>query len=326
MKCTDTRTSRRGFLAGSTAAGLALAGAAPATAGDGASDGAEPKPLPKRYQNGTSPWPICLDSATLRTTPLREKIRIAAEAGYDAFEPWSQDLEEFEKQGGSCKDLGKEIKDLGLFVPSMIGLWKVIPTDPAKFAQALKENRPLMRMAADVGAEHVQVIPAFEGDMDLKWAAQAYRKVLEIGLEDYGLNPAMVFVAYFPVARLGQAAAIALDADHPKAKIIPDAFHMYISDGGFHGLKHLRGEFFAIFQINDAPATPAKEKLRDEHRVYPGDGILPLEQVVRDLRTIGFDRCVSLELYNPSYWKQDPLEVAKTGLAKTLGVISRGLG
>lgn len=326
MNPTPARTTRRNFLTTSTAAGLALASATPASAAEGTSDQAESKPLPKRYQNGTSPWPICLDSATLRSTPLRKKIQIAAKAGYDAFEPWSQDLEEFEKQGGNCKDLGKEIRDLGLFVPSMIGLWKVIPTDPAKFDEALKENRPRMRMAAEVGAEHVQVIPAFEGDMDLKWAAQAYRKVLEIGLEDYGLNPAMVFVAYFPVARLGQAAAIALDADHPKAKIIPDAFHMYISDGGFHCLKHLRGEFLAIFQINDAPATPSKENLRDKHRVYPGDGILPLEQVIRDLQTINFNRCISLELYNQDYWKQDPLEVAKTGLEKTLGVISRGLG
>ena len=147
-----------------------------------------------------------------------------------------------------------------------------------------------------------------------------------MGLEEFDLNPAMVFVQFLPgAARLGQAAAIALDADHPKARIIPDVFHMHIGDSGFSGLRHLQGDFIAIFQFNDAPATPAKPDLKDEHRVFPGDGILPLEQCLRDLRDIGFERCVSLELYNPAYWKRDPLAVAEEGRRKTLAVIERAL-
>ena len=59
--------------------------------------------------------------------------------------------------------------------------------------------------------------------------------------------------------------------------------------------------------------------MEDKHRVFPGDGILPLPQILRDLKATGFNRCVSLELYNPEYHKQDLLQVAKTGLAKTLG-------
>ena len=29
----------------------------------------------KRYQNGASPWPICLDTATIRPVSLLEKIK-----------------------------------------------------------------------------------------------------------------------------------------------------------------------------------------------------------------------------------------------------------
>ncbi|MFZ9689725.1 MAG: cobaltochelatase CobT-related protein, partial [Phycisphaerales bacterium] len=70
-----------------------------------------------------------------------------------------------------------------------------------------------------------------------------------------------------------------------------------------------------------APAAPARDELQDRHRVYPGDGVLPLQQVLRDLRQTGFTGCVSLELYNEEYWKQDPMTVARTGLEKTLAVI-----
>ena len=34
---------------------------------------------------------------------------------------------------------------------------------------------------------------------------------------------------------------------------------------------------------------------------------------------------LSLELFNPNYWKQDGLEVAKTGLEKTKAAVTKAL-
>ena len=114
---------------------------------------------------------------------------------------------------------------------------------------------------------------------------------------------------------------VALDANHPDAMVIPDTYHMHISEGGFAGLPLISGKSIAIFQFSDAPASPAIDQLEDSHRVYPGDGILPLTKILRDLKATGFEKCVSLELYNPEYWKQDLQQVAETGLRKTLEVI-----
>jgi sugar phosphate isomerase/epimerase len=47
-----------------------------------------------------------LDTATIRPSSLKDKVRIAAEAGYDGIEPWDTELEEYEKKGGNLKDLG----------------------------------------------------------------------------------------------------------------------------------------------------------------------------------------------------------------------------
>ena len=42
----------------------------------------------KRYQNGATHWPICLDTATLsKELTLREKVKLVADAGFDAIEP-----------------------------------------------------------------------------------------------------------------------------------------------------------------------------------------------------------------------------------------------
>lgn len=279
----------------------------------------------KRYQNGRSPWPICLDTATIRTAGnLEKKVDIAIAAGYDAIEPWDGELKDYEERGGDLKVLGKKIRDHGLFVPSMIGLWGCLPENEEAFQKSLPGTRNRMRMASEIGCEFAQAIPNKVGEnYNVKFVASCYRRILEIGLKEFNIIPALVFVEMFPLKTLGQAVAVALDADHPSAKIIPDVFHMYISEGGFKGLKQLNGDLFPIFQFNDAPKNMKLEEMKDKDRVYPGDGILPLEQILRDLKQTGFKRCISLELYNPAYHSQDPLLVAKTGLEKTLQVIER---
>lgn len=307
--------NRRDFISSSAALGVGTAafGNVPST---------DTLSVSSRYQNGKSPWPICLDTATIRPATLEEKVAIAVKAGYDAIEPWDGELMEFEAQGGSLKELGKKITDHGLFVPSMIGLWGCIPENESEFQKSLTATRNRLRMASEIGCEFVQAIPNKVGEhYDHGFVTDCYRRILDIGIKEYQVNPALVFVKMFPLKTLGQAVSIALDADHPRAKVIPDVYHMYISTGGFAGLNQINGDLFAIFQFNDAPRGIPKEEMADPDRVYPGDGILPLTTILKDLKATGFKRCISLELYNPSYHQQDLLQVAKTGLSKTIEVI-----
>jgi 2-keto-myo-inositol isomerase len=313
---------RRSFLAtGVTAgAGVVLGGCAPAIGA--ATD--EP-----RYQGGASPWPVCLCTSTIRPTPLVEKITIAAEVGYDAIEPWVDELQGYEAEGGNLQELGQRIRDLGLFVPNVIGLWNAIPATESAWQESLVGTRERMRMASAIGSQFVQVVPQPARpwtEFDPKWGADRYRDLLRIGREEFGVIPAMVFVAFLEgVARTGQAAQLAIDADDADACIIPDTYHMYRGRSGFKGIRHLQGDFIAIFQICDVPSDPPLEQLEDRHRVYPGDGILPLREVLQDLRHIGFRRAVSVELYHPVLWEQDPRLVARTGLEKTRELIREAL-
>lgn len=314
--------NRRGFLAAG-AAGMAAPLALGASGAVAHAQGAAPLPL--KWQGGESPWPICLDTATIRPASLRDKVRIAAEAGYDAIEPWDGELREFEEQGGNLEDLGKEIADLGLFVPSVIGLWGSIQPTREAFEENLEATRDRLRMIAAIGSQHAQVIPARE-EMDAKEMAEQFHDLIEMGIQDYDVIPALVFVKFLPSSRrVGQAAAIAIDSGHPKAKIIPDVFHMYIADSPFNSIRRLQPDMIAIYQFNDAPADPPKEVIEDRHRVFPGDGFLPVADFLKDLLFIGYDQCVSLELYNPDYWEQDHLHVAQVGLEKTMNVVRRAV-
>lgn len=309
---------RKKFLA------LGSSGIAGSALSIGAFDHTKLKAQDKRWQDGVSPWPICLDTATIRPASLEEKVEIAAQAGYDAIEPWDGELADYEEQGGDLEELGSRIRELGLFVPSVIGLWNALPPGDDDFQNSLDGTRNRMRMAKAIGSEHIQTIPNTVGDgYEVKQIAKRYRQIIEIGQNEFGINPALVFVKFFPLKTMGQAMAVALDANHPDALIIPDTFHMYISEGGFEGLKLIKGESIAIFQFADAPDTKPPGDLADEDRVFPGDGILPLPSILKDLHETGFRGCVSLELYNPEYYERDLLEVANTGLQKTLEVIKK---
>ena len=59
----------------------------------------------------------------------------------------------------------------------------------------------------------------------------------------------------------------------------------------------------------------------DADKVSPGDGILDLGQMISILEDAGYAGVISLELFNPSYWEQDPAEVARIGLEKMKSVL-----
>lgn len=314
--------TRRNFIKAGSGLGVAALAAGPVLAAEAASP-----PAPASYQGGVSPWPLCLNTSTIRPAPLDVKLDAAAEAGFDCVELWIDELEEFENGGGDLKDLAARIRDKGLFVINVIGLWSALPPTQEEWDARLPETRERLRRIGAVGSRHAAAIaPSEVENYDLKWAAARYKDLLRIGQQDYNVIPAVEFVGFFKsVYRIGQAAAIALDADEPKACIIPDTFHLYRGGSGFEGLRHIRGEFIANFHWNDVPSEPARDQLEDEHRIYPGEGILPLAQVLRTLREINYTGPLSLELFNRAHYEMDPKEVARIGLQKMKDGIAAAL-
>ena len=300
--------NRRQFFQSTAVAGGALGVATAASA-----QGPE-----KKYQEKSSPWPVVLNASTIRPTPSKDKIRIAAEAGYDGIELWINDLEELEKGGHNLKDIAKEIKDRGLFVPNVIGLWDGMPPTLEEWEKSLVVSRERMRMCSDVGSRFVAALPFPDREnFDLAWGAERYRDLLRIGRNDYDLGVTMEFIGFIKgVHRLGQACCIAVDSNEPAATVLPDTFHLYRGGSGFNGIKHLQPEFIADFHWNDAPAVPSQFETKDKDRVMPGDGILPLTQCLKDLLEIGYTGPLSLEIFNEEYWKMDPMEAAKIGVEK----------
>lgn len=279
------------------------------------------------YQKGTSPWPLCLNASTIRPTPVEEKIKAAGAAGYDAIELWTQDLDQWVESGRDLEDLRKTIEDRGMFCANVIGLWDCMPEGEEAYRQSLDGTKKRMEMAAAAGSRHIAVLPLPDRTpFDLKYATEKYRELLILGLEEFGIHPVMEFVSVFKGLRnLGQCLAIAIDADHPMARILPDAFHLYNGGSGFKGLEHVPGSVIANFHWNDVPAGLAPGNLKDSQRILPGEGMLPLVESLKVLHRNGYRGPLSLELFRREHYEMDPHVVAKMGVEAMAGNVREAL-
>ena len=102
-----------------------------------------------------------------------------------------------------------------------------------------------------------------------------------------------------------------------------DTYHFYAGGSTFEALEKLDPKKLFIFHINDAEDLP-KEELNDSKRLYPGLGILPIGKMKHCLDAIGYDGPVSVEIFRPEYWEQDPFEVAKRAKDATEKVLGLG--
>jgi 2-keto-myo-inositol isomerase len=267
-----------------------------------------------------------LNTSTLRGHKLSivEEIAIAEKAGYRGMEPWIDELERYADSGRSLEDLGKRFRDAGISVESAIGFFEWIVDDPARRRKALESAARSMDLVRKVGGKRLAAPPVGATDRaltDLLRVAERYRALLELG-DRTGVVPEVeVWGPSKTLGRLGEAALVAMEADHPAACILPDVYHLHRGGSSLNGIKLLSPRAIHVFHFNDYPADPPREKLTDAHRVYPGDGVAPLKTLLRDLDEGGFQVMLSLELFNRQYWTQDPLTVARTGFEKMKALV-----
>lgn len=256
-----------------------------------------------------------LNASTIRTTPLLDKIRIAAEAGYQGIELWFDELEAFQAEGGELETVSAAIQESGLAIPTMIMLrdwWSASPEEyPAVFDTCHKR----IKLAAKLGAEYVICCPHL-GKPDYDLGALRYRELLEAGIEA-GTKPAVEFLGFVEaVTKIEDALQIVEKSGHPKATLVLDPFHVFRGGGSIESIAQLKPEQIAISHFNDAVNTIPRETQKDPDRVLPGAGHIDLTRYCQLLKQIGYQSWLSLELFREDLWKQDPLDVAKLGLER----------
>jgi sugar phosphate isomerase/epimerase len=271
----------------------------------------------------------CLNMSTIHgeVIPVVDQISIAQKAGYQAIEPWLRDITKYTAQGGTLSDLRKRIADAGLTVESAIAFAKWIIDDDAARAKELEQARKDMDIVTAIGGTRIAAPPAGAttgAALDLTAVAERYRALLELG-KKAGCTPQLEVWGFSKnLSKLSEVLYVTAASQHPDACVLPDIYHLYKGGSEFHDLGLLSGRRIHVFHVNDYPDIP-RPKITDADRVYPGDGIAPVSKVLKTVMESGFDGFLSLELFNQTYWKEDPNLVATKGLEKMKQAVA-GIG
>jgi 2-keto-myo-inositol isomerase len=308
--------NRRRLMSSATVAGLSMAATTAAAQ-------SKAPPAAQRVQ-------YSLNMSTVRGQKLSmpDQVDLAAKAGYDAIEPWINELRQFQQGGGNLDDLRKRIADHGLQVASAIGFAEWIVNDDQRRAAGMEQAKKDMELIRSIGGTHIAAPPAGatrDTHVDLLEAAQRFRALVELGVSREVIPQLEVWGFSTTLSKLGETMFVAVESQHPKACVLLDVYHLYKGASEFAGLRLLSGAAMHCFHMNDYPATPPRETIRDADRVYPGDGVAPLTAMLRDLFATGFAGTLSLELFNPEYWKQEPMTVARTGLEKMKQAVAKAV-
>ncbi|MGC9343386.1 MAG: sugar phosphate isomerase/epimerase family protein [Bacteroidales bacterium] len=285
--------------------------------------------------NNTSPaqksekaaFSYCLNTSTIggQEPGLIKSIEIAAEAGYDGVELWVRDVKSYLEQGNSAPDLKKFIADKGLRVENAIGFAPWLAQGEVAKVQGFQQMEEEMQLMESIGCLRIAAAPAgvsANDPFDLFIAGKRYHDIIELG-KSIGIMPQLEFWGASPVLyHFSQIMMIAAAANHPDVHLLPDVYHLFRGGSGFEGLKMLAGNVIEIFHMNDFVDTIPREKQQDKDRVYPGDGVAPLNEILTDLYNSGGTKILSVELFNETYWKEDPLIVAKTAIEKMKSLVS----
>jgi 2-keto-myo-inositol isomerase len=75
-----------------------------------------------------------------------------------------------------------------------------------------------------------------------------------------------------------------------------------------------------VFHINDVEERPL-ETIEDAHRLLPGEGVIPLDEILIRMKHIGYNGLCSVELFRPEYWERDPVELAIAARVATAEIV-----
>jgi len=265
------------------------------------------------------------NGATTMTSSFETDVRIASEAGFDVLEITATKLDKY-LETHAIADARKLIDAAKLKTWAINSIERINFREAEGRAEVIARTRQISEWCKALDCPWIIAVPgpAPEGT---KWEAIRDNTVTSLRAMSgiaavYGANIAFEFLG-FPwcsVQTVAQAWEIVQLTDRPNVGMVIDTCHFFAGNSSLESIRAIDAKKLAVFHINDVEAMP-KEKITDANRLFPGDGVIPLKEIIGAVRGIGYDGVASVEIFRPEYWQRDPLSVAREAREKSLQVL-----
>lgn len=155
-----------------------------------------------------------------------------------------------------------------------------------------------------------------------KRAVDNYRAAAEFA-KDFGVVIVIEFMKFSTfLSTLPAALWMTREVNHPNLNITVDAFHVWAGKGKLQDFGDVGSTEVFNFHINDVTAEKPRELLGDADRVMPGDGEIPLTDMLKRLTARGYRGKVMVELFSPNWWGRPVYEVCQVAKRKIDAVMA----
>ena len=100
------------------------------------------------------------------------------------------------------------------------------------------------------------------------------------------------------------------EASHPNLGLMFDFYHFWSGLNRLEDMDEIHPGEIQHVHFQDVPDIP-REMLDQTSRIIPGDGVSPLNAMLKKLAEKGYDGPLSVELFLPKFREGDPYEVAR---------------
>jgi 2-keto-myo-inositol isomerase len=256
---------------------------------------------------------LALNGATIMHSPLADDIEIAAETGFSALEVWAPKLDAYLRER-SLEEFAGRLLALGVQPWCINSIEDITPRDALGRARIIEQLERTAAVARAIGAPSIVVVPGrapagFERAAAVADAVAVLRLMSDVA-GDVGLAFEFLGKPGCSVPTLDMAIEIISQADRRNVGMVIDTFHFHAGGSLMADLARVPLEKLFVVHLNGCEDRPRPE-LTDAHRLFPGEGIIPIGEILRALRTRGFDGMMSIEIFRPEYWARDPRDVAR---------------
>jgi 2-keto-myo-inositol isomerase len=266
------------------------------------------------------------NGATTMKATLPEDITAAGKAGFKALEIWAAKMDTY-LVSHSLDDLSALFTQHRVQPASINSIEFITFRSADDYALIKARCHELCARADALGCDKIVVVPSPTPEGGASWGeikAESVRVLHDLAgiAVPFGVQLAYEFLGFgwCSVRTLAQCWEIVQAVNRPNVGLVIDTCHFYAGGSELSSIKAVDPEKLLIFHINDVEARP-KGTIEDAHRLLPGEGVIPLDDILSRLLRIGFDGLCSIELFRPEYWERDPAELAIAARAATIKVL-----
>ncbi len=265
-------------------------------------------------------------NTTTMTSNLETDVAISVQAGFTGMDIWASKLDTY-LASHSIDDL-KALLANHAMAPMGFGVIEFIGFRGNEYPQVQARCKELSRIARAIGCPTIVPVPSPLPDRSLTWAdiKKEYVTVLrDLGhiAGEEGVQLAFEFLGFgWASIRTPRAAwEIIQEVDLKNVGMAFDTAHFYGGGGSLQELAQVDPARIFAYHLNDLEDLP-KEAFSDSIRLYPGEGVIPLDEINACLKQIGYAGPCTVELFRPEYWADDPTRVAKKARESAVRILS----